>query len=90
VVFVTELVAFFETVGWVRPDAAKGVDGKPPKGRDKNFFAFRRTAYGLVRVRTDGERLLVYTDSGQTRLKEAYVYTVTGGGEIAPAEVRKA
>jgi beta-lactamase superfamily II metal-dependent hydrolase len=90
VVFVTELVAFFETVGWVRPDAAKGVDSKPPKGRDKNFFAFRRTAYGLVRVRTDGQRLLVYTDSGQTRLKEAYAYTVTGAGQIAPAEVRKA
>ncbi len=89
-VFVTELVAFFETVGWVRPDAAKGVDSKPPKGRDKNFFAFRRTAYGLVRVRTDGERLLVCTDSGQSRLKEAYAYTATGTGQIVPAEVRKA
>jgi beta-lactamase superfamily II metal-dependent hydrolase len=90
VVFVTELVAFFETVGWVRPDAAKGVDGKPPKGKDKNFFAFRRTAYGLVRVRTDGSRLLVYTNSGQTRLKEAYAYEATAAGEVKPAAVRKA
>jgi hypothetical protein len=90
VVFVTELVAFFEVVGWVRPDAAKGVNGKPPKGRDKNFFAFRRTAYGLVRVRTDGSRLLVYTNSGQTRLKEAYAYEVSVAGEVRVAEVRKA
>jgi len=90
VVFVTELVAFFETVGWVRPDATKGVDGKPPRGKDKDFFAFRRTAYGLVRVRTDGERLLVFTNSGQTQLKEAYAYTANGAGEIAPTAVRKA
>lgn len=90
VVFVTELVAFFETVGWVRPDAAKGVDDKPPKGRDQNFFAFRRTAYGLVRVRTDGKRLLVYTNSGQTRLKEAYAYTASAAGDVSPAEVRRA
>jgi hypothetical protein len=90
VVFVTELVAFFEVVGWVRPDAAKGVNSKPPKGRDKNFFAFRRTAYGLVRVRTDGSRLLVYTNSGQTRLKEAYAYEVGAAGEVAIADVRKA
>ena len=90
VVLVTELVAFFETVGWVRPDATKGVDGKAPGPRDTNFFAFRRTAYGLVRVRTDGERLLVYTNSGQTRLKEAYAYSATAPGDVSPVEVRKA
>jgi ribonuclease BN (tRNA processing enzyme) len=90
VVFVTELVAFFKSVGWVRPDAAKGVNSKPPKTGDKNFFAFRRTAYGLVRVRTNGKRLLVYTNSGQTRMKEAYAYEATPAGEVKPAKVRKA
>ena len=90
VVFVTELVAFFETVGWVRPDAEKGVDDKPPEGKDKDFFAFRRTAYGLVRVRTDGKRLLVYTNSGQDRLKEAYAYTADAPGEVKAVKVRKA
>lgn len=87
VVFVTELVAFFEMVGWVRPAT---VDGKAPKGRDRDFFAFRRTAYGLVRVRTDGERLLVYTNSGQSKLKEAYAYTTSASGDVAPAEVVRA
>ena len=84
---VTELVAFFETVGWVRPDATKGVDGKAPGPREENFFGFRRTAYGLVRVRTDGERLLVYTNSGQTRLKEAYAYNAATPGDVTPVEV---
>jgi len=90
VVFVTELVAFFETVGWVIPDAEKGVDGKPPKGKDQDFFAFSRTAYGMVRVRTDGERLLVYTNSGQSDLKEAYAYTAASPGEVKAVAVRKA
>jgi hypothetical protein len=90
VVFVTELVAFFETVGWVRPDATTGVDGKAPATDEKDFFAFRRSAYGLVRVRTDGERLLVYTNSGQNRLKEAYAYTASAPGKVTPAVVRKA
>lgn len=90
VVFVTELVAFFETVGWVRPDEKTGIDDKPPKPEEKDFFAFRRTAYGQVRVRTDGKRLFVYTNSGQKDLKEAYAFTATKPGEANPAEVVKA
>ena len=35
-------------------------------------FAFSRVALGLVTVRTDGDRLLVCTNSGRTDLKEAY------------------
>jgi ribonuclease BN (tRNA processing enzyme) len=90
VVFVTELVAFFEAVGWVRPDAKKGVESKPPTKREEDFFAFRRDAFGIVSVRTDGERLLVYTNSGLTRLKEAYAYTASTPGEATPVAVRKA
>jgi len=90
VVFVTELVAFFEMVGWVRPDEKDGVDDKPPKPEEKDFFAFRRTAYGQVRVRTDGKRLFVYTNSGQKDLKEAYAFTAEAPGEANPAEVVKA
>jgi len=90
VVFVTELVAFFEMVGWVRPDEKNGIDDKPPKPEEKDFFAFRRTAYGQVRVRTDGKRLFVYTNSGQKDLKEAYAFTATKPGEANPADVVKA
>ncbi|HSL64548.1 MAG TPA: MBL fold metallo-hydrolase [Gaiellaceae bacterium] len=70
-VFVTELVAFFEVVG---PAVTR---------RGRPFFAFERRAFGLVKVRTDGERLLVWTNSGQTRLKEAYAYTLDRGRPVA-------
>ena len=90
VLFVTELVAFFKTVGWVIPDAKNGVEGRAPKGSEENFFAFSRTAYGIVRVRTDGKRLLVYTNSGESKTKEAYAYTATKSGRVTPVAIRKA
>jgi beta-lactamase superfamily II metal-dependent hydrolase len=72
-VFVTELVAFFQTEGWVQS-----------RGSSKRwFFGFSRAAFGLVRVRTDGKRLLVYTNSGQTALKEAYAYRMQDGEPVA-------
>ena len=79
VIFVTELVAFFETVGWSTP-----LEG------GSSFFAFRRSAFGIVRVRTDGQRLLVYTDSGKRDLKEAYAFDLSPAGEVVPSLVRKA
>ncbi|MBI4473201.1 MAG: competence protein [Acidobacteria bacterium] len=97
-IFVTELVAFFEVVGQTNPEFHKISKGKAviengqavinSKAR-KGFFAFRRTAFGIVMVRTDGERLFVYTNSGQASLKEAYAYTIDEFGRPAPAEVRK-
>jgi beta-lactamase superfamily II metal-dependent hydrolase len=78
-VFVTELVAFFNVIGWTSP-------GTPPKGppdpfpgrvwskRKDPFFAFDRTAFGIVMVRCSRERLLVYTNSGKTAMKEAYAF----------------
>lgn len=100
-VFVTELVAFFEVEGWTKLErhalAANGdaivVDGKAvdlaSNKRKRDFFAFSRSAYGIVRVRTDGQRLFVFTDSGHADLKEAYAYTV-GAGVVTPARVRRA
>jgi hypothetical protein len=41
-----------------------------------------------VKVRTDGERLLVYTNSGQKQLKEAYAYTMDEWGKPVPVPVR--
>lgn len=80
-IFVTELVAFFNVEGWSRLTDAK----KATKRGD--FFAFSRTAYGMVKTRTDGKRLLVYTDSGKTNMKEAYCYTLDDSGAVVPAEV---
>lgn len=102
-IFVTELVAFFKKEDWVKREFHK-VDEKDElilKGgkaqfeekirKLSRFFAFSRAAFGIVRVRTDGERLLVFTNSGQADLKEAYAFSmqaVAGAvDQVTPEEV---
>jgi beta-lactamase superfamily II metal-dependent hydrolase len=91
-VFVTEMVAFFETRGFVDPEChqikdgeAVIVGGKAVKLQKvgKRFFAFNRSNFGLVKVRTDGRQLLVLTDSSNVRLKEAYAYDMPGQLPVA-------
>lgn len=86
VVFVTELVAFFKAVGWVPlPPSKQQADTE----HGDSFFAFARKAFGIVRIRTDGDRLLVFTNSGQESKKEAYAYKLDAdkvtdrGGRVA-------
>ncbi|MDM4767213.1 MBL fold metallo-hydrolase [Pelomonas sp. SE-A7] len=82
-VFVTELVAFFQMEGWSKlSDAAKA------KTRGE-FFGFSRAAYGIVKTRTDGQRLLVYTDSANLAMKEAYAFELDEAGAPRPAAVRR-
>lgn len=85
VIFVTEMVAFFEALDWLTPESHKLFRGKaviedgeavPDEKARKAFFAFQRSAFGIVKVRTDGKRLLVWTNSGQVALKEAYAFDV--------------
>ena len=45
------------------------------------------TTERAVKTRTDGRRLLVYTDSGNVALKEAYAYALDDSGVPQPAEV---
>ena len=54
------------------------------------LFGFSRTAYGLVKIRTDGHRFFVYTDSGKVKMKEAYAYQLDSSGVPQPAEVKRA
>jgi beta-lactamase superfamily II metal-dependent hydrolase len=83
-IFVTELVAFFTMEGWSRlTDSSKA-------SKRGDFFAFSRAAYGLVKTRTDGRRLLVYTDSGKADMKEAYCYQLDENGQPVPAPVVRA
>lgn len=79
-IFVTELAAFFKMEGFVTP--------AEPKGK-ATFFAFSRKAFGMVKARTDGERLLVYTYSGKDDLKEAYAFRFDAAGRVVPDVVRK-
>jgi hypothetical protein len=97
-IFVTELVAFFEMVGATSVECHKldkagaaiiqdGAAVEIPKNK-RSFFAIKRSNFGLVKIRTDGKRMLVYTNSGQTKLKEAYAYDIKDGKPI-PAKVRQ-
>jgi hypothetical protein len=83
-IFVTELVAFFKTEGWSRL-----TDDKKHEKRG-DFFGFSRTAYGIVKTRTEGKRMLVYTDSGKADMKEAYAYSLDENGLPVPSEVVRA
>lgn len=83
-VFVTELVAFFSLVGAVAKASKKDND----EAAEKSFVGFQRASFGIVKIRTDGERLLVYTNSGKKEMKEAYVYTMDDYGKPVPAPVR--
>ena len=52
---------------------------KPPVGsplRNMTFFSFERTNFGIIHIRTDGERVLAFTHSGKKGLNEAYRFTV--------------
>lgn len=84
-VLVSEMVAFFNVEGKsVRVSTAK-------KDKERGeFFAFSRTAFGMVKNRTNGRRLLVYTDSGNLKMKEAYAYDLNREGLLQPSAVVRA
>lgn len=80
-VYATEMVAFFERLGLidaqkVTPSGRKGKD----LGRIRN--AYGKRTFGIVHVRTDGERVLVATHSGRDDRKESYAFRVDGRGEV--------
>ena len=87
-IFVTELVAFFNLEGWAKL-TDRNKDKKKVNKRGE-FFAFTRTAYGIVKTRTDGSRMLVYTDSGKADMKEAYCYTLDQNGLPVPSPIVRA
>jgi beta-lactamase superfamily II metal-dependent hydrolase len=82
-IFVTELVAFFEMVGNSTP--LKRSKDKP----EEVFFAFKRTQFGIVHIRTDGKRVLVFTHSGKRDMKEAYAFKVNANGQTEYEDVIK-
>lgn len=81
VILVTEMVAFFRLMG--NSVTTSNKPGEAPE----HFFGFSRAAYGIVKIRTNGTRLLVYTNSGKDDLKEAYAFEVDEMGVPHPADV---
>jgi beta-lactamase superfamily II metal-dependent hydrolase len=51
-----------------------------PAGFPRAYLGFERTNFGIIHVRTDGERVLVFTLSGKDGLREAYRFSVTVEG----------
>jgi hypothetical protein len=93
-IFCTELVAFFKRIGW----SYKDKDQRSGAPRDEielddeqaRYYGFSRAAYGMVKIRTDGERLLVTTNSGKDDMKEAYAYQRNEDGEPTAVPVLQA
>ena len=62
-----QLAKMFSGSGFKKSDQHDGPD---------YFFAFQRTNFGIIHIRTDGERVLVFTHSGKAGMHEAYRFTV--------------
>jgi beta-lactamase superfamily II metal-dependent hydrolase len=99
VLFVTEMVAFFKSRSYVTPEFHKLKDGTAvveegvatlARNPTPRFFAFERAAFGIVKVRTDGHRLFLWTNSGQQQLKETYAFESAPGFELTPVVPRVA
>jgi beta-lactamase superfamily II metal-dependent hydrolase len=73
VIFMTELAAFFKVRGLAKP-----VD--PPAA--PAFFAFERTNFGIVHIRTDGARVLAFTHSGEQGVNEGYTFDVNAANGV--------
>jgi len=80
-VYATEMVAFFERLGIID---AKQVTPSGREGKDLGRIpnAYRKRAFGIVHVRTDGERVLVATHSGKDDQKESYTFRLDEHGKV--------
>lgn len=87
-VFVTEMVAFFQRFPGRNKVTAITKAGKDGKQLYSGPNAYVKAQFGIVHVRTDGERVLVATHSGKEDQKESYVFHVDERGDITFEEPR--
>jgi len=80
-IYVTEMVAFFERVGHVRMREVTAAGTERSKVIETTN-AYIKKIFGIVHVRTDGARVLVASHSGKPDLKESYAFHVDRQGEI--------
>lgn len=80
-VYVTEMVAFFERVG--RANIREVTDaGNERQEVISTSNAYIKRRFGIVHIRTDGERVLVVTHGGKPDQKESYAFHVDPQGQI--------
>jgi hypothetical protein len=82
-IFVTEMVAFFQYLGYSELKKSESSSFKS----GYKYYGFKRSSFGIVHVMTDGKRVLVFTHSGKSDLKEAYAFKVDEVGEIETVKV---
>jgi beta-lactamase superfamily II metal-dependent hydrolase len=83
-VYVTEMVAFMQKLAASEETRARKADIPTP---DR---LYRKLQYGIVHIRTDGERLVIVTPSGKEDFVETYAFTVDALGVARPAAIRRA
>ena len=84
-VYVTEMVAFFKKIGHVRMHKVTESGNESTKFTE-TMNGYEKLKFGIVHVRTDGERVLVASHSGKPGQKESYSFTVDSLGNIEFAE----
>ena len=80
-VYVTEMVAFFRRIGRASVHGFSKTGEELPTG-ERVANAYSKSSFGIVHVRTDGERVLVATPSGKFDQKEAYAFRVSSNGAV--------
>jgi hypothetical protein len=69
-----------------RADLREFYKASPRRAEDEtalpSYFGFERTNFGIIHIRTDGERVLVFTHSGKKGMREAYRFTVSSSHAI--------
>lgn len=83
-IHVTEMVAFFEDLS--PADRKTAQDAEVPQW----WRLVRKREYGIVHVRTDGQRLLVVTRGADPANVEAYAYKIDASHGVTEVEVTKA
>ena len=86
-IYVTEMVAFFKRVG---PAIIREITeaGNESNKKIETSNAYIKTTFGIVHVRTNGERVLVVTHGGKPDQKESYAFKVDKQGKITFEETK--
>jgi hypothetical protein len=82
-IYVTEMVAFFQRLGKADVYEYNEDTGKPSTKSQIYVNTYNKKVFGIVHVRTDGRRVLVATHSGRDDQKESYAFEVADNGEVS-------